>query len=318
MSKLQKCPFCGSENTAMKCCEYSGAWSRWRFSCRASGPEKNTYVEADELWNRRKNGTHSGLLATVDEFKDPDFIMVNDRKEWRVNGKLHREDGPAVEYKNGGKEWWVNGRLHREDGPAVENGGPFNGKEWWVNGRLHREDGPAMESTVRLEWWVNGQLHRINNPAVVSLVTSYRAWWICGQQYREGGPAVSLNLGSESGAMTEQYWRGNRLHRIDGPAYVSRSYGSYTYIWARQSLNTKIHVSHCGILIGGTSGAFPHMTLGECVKKLESGEYPFSKNSMEDLDTFLQLWAQFKEQMGQIKDKAILNTIHGETVRWKM
>ena len=42
-------------------------------------------------------------------------------KEWWLNGKRHREDGPAVEYCiNGSKEWWLNGKRHREDGPAVE------------------------------------------------------------------------------------------------------------------------------------------------------------------------------------------------------
>ena len=29
-------------------------------------------------------------------------------KHWYLNGKLHREDGPAVEYANGDKEWWLN------------------------------------------------------------------------------------------------------------------------------------------------------------------------------------------------------------------
>ena len=35
-------------------------------------------------------------------------------KEWWVNGKLHREDGPAVERADGSKAWWINGELHRE------------------------------------------------------------------------------------------------------------------------------------------------------------------------------------------------------------
>ena len=31
-------------------------------------------------------------------------------KYWRLlNGKVHREDGPAVEWENGTKEWWLNG-----------------------------------------------------------------------------------------------------------------------------------------------------------------------------------------------------------------
>jgi len=54
-------------------------------------------------------------------------------KEYRnVQGELHREDGPAVEYNDGTKEWWLNGQLHREDGPAIEY---YDGiKEWWLNG----------------------------------------------------------------------------------------------------------------------------------------------------------------------------------------
>jgi hypothetical protein len=42
-------------------------------------------------------------------------------KEWHLNGKLHRTDGPAVEYADGTKAWWLNGKLHRTDGPAVEH-----------------------------------------------------------------------------------------------------------------------------------------------------------------------------------------------------
>ena len=57
----------------------------------------------------------------------------NGDKQWWLNGKLHREDGPAVERANGTKQWSLNGKLHREDGPAVEwaNGT----KEWFLNGK---------------------------------------------------------------------------------------------------------------------------------------------------------------------------------------
>ena len=33
-------------------------------------------------------------------------------KEWWLNGKLHREDGPAIEWADGSKEWYLNGKLH--------------------------------------------------------------------------------------------------------------------------------------------------------------------------------------------------------------
>jgi len=70
-------------------------------------------------------------------------VYDNGNKHWRLNGKLHREDGPACECLNGDKYWYLNGELHREDGPAVEC---LNGdKYWYLNGELHREDGPACE-----------------------------------------------------------------------------------------------------------------------------------------------------------------------------
>jgi hypothetical protein len=61
-------------------------------------------------------------------------VKVDDYKNrwWCVNDKLHREDGPAVEYADGTKHWYLKGKFHREDGPAVEcaNGSKY----WYLNG----------------------------------------------------------------------------------------------------------------------------------------------------------------------------------------
>jgi len=82
--------------------------------------------------------------------------VYDGRTEWYLNGKPHREDGPAVEYTNGTKLWYLNGKLHREDGPACEYA---NGdKEWFLNDQLHREDGPAVESANGDKFWfINGE-----------------------------------------------------------------------------------------------------------------------------------------------------------------
>ena len=32
-----------------------------------------------------------------------------------MKGKLHREDGPAIEYDDGDKEWWLNGKQVTEE-----------------------------------------------------------------------------------------------------------------------------------------------------------------------------------------------------------
>ena len=52
-------------------------------------------------------------------------------KEWLVDDKWHRVDGPAWEGADGSKRWYMDGKLHRVDGPAWEcaNGS----KEWWLN-----------------------------------------------------------------------------------------------------------------------------------------------------------------------------------------
>ena len=59
-------------------------------------------------------------------------------KIWHLNGKYHREGGPAIEYPNGYKAWFLNGKCHREDGPAIEY--PNGAKRWWLNDeRVHPE-----------------------------------------------------------------------------------------------------------------------------------------------------------------------------------
>ena len=66
-------------------------------------------------------------------------IDENGTKEWYLNGKRHREDGPAVERPDGTKVWYLNGKFHREDGPAI--GYPDGTKFWYLNGAdAHPED----------------------------------------------------------------------------------------------------------------------------------------------------------------------------------
>lgn len=60
------------------------------------------------------------------------------KTEWyNLDGKLHREDGPAIERKNGDKYWYRNGEAHREDGPAVEYAD--GDKHWFLNGEVLTE-----------------------------------------------------------------------------------------------------------------------------------------------------------------------------------
>ena len=79
-------------------------------------------------------------------------VVVYDKgnKFWYLNDKLHREDGPAMEFSDGDRGWYLNGKQHREDGPAVErvNGAKF----WFLNDEEYTEEGfnKKMSSAVEM------------------------------------------------------------------------------------------------------------------------------------------------------------------------
>jgi len=84
----------------------------------------------------------------------------NGDKEWYLDGKLHREDGPAVERANGHKEWYLNGYLHREDGPAFEY---VNGyKAWWLNNE-------KVDPETIVDLWLARNIYCIYNKETNSL-----------------------------------------------------------------------------------------------------------------------------------------------------
>jgi hypothetical protein len=110
-------------------------------------------------------------------------------KEWYLNGKLHREDGPAVERASGTKQWLLNGSLHREDGPALE--WADGNKYWFLNGKRHREDGPACENKDGYkQWYLNDE--RAHPETIVDLWLSRGVFcW-----YNEAGDR--LNFGEKN------------------------------------------------------------------------------------------------------------------------
>ena len=73
------------------------------------------------------------LISVSDSCINGVGIDVRKVKFWFKNGKLHREDGPAIENARGYKEWYIDGNRHREDGPAVEFADGT--KLWYKNGK---------------------------------------------------------------------------------------------------------------------------------------------------------------------------------------
>lgn len=124
-----------------------------------------------------------------------------------AEGRLHRDDGPALIKPNGSSEWYQHGLLHRVGGPAAEY---REMRCWYKNGKLHREDGPALEGLEgqqagRKEWYIEGRLHRKDGPAVV-LEGLREEWHIAGMLHRVGGPAVV-----HADGRTENYIAGDKV-----------------------------------------------------------------------------------------------------------
>jgi hypothetical protein len=63
------------------------------------------------------------------------LIIRKGKKVWKTKTKkIHREDGPAIEWEDGTKEWYIYGKLHREDSPAIEYANGYN--NWCICGRF--------------------------------------------------------------------------------------------------------------------------------------------------------------------------------------
>lgn len=96
---------------------------------------KNYHIKKTDVYG---NTCYYSKKHQLHRIGGPAFITADGDKEWYLNGKRHREDGPAIEWeKKCYVEWWFNGELHREDGPAVET---KNGnKLYYLNNKHHLE-----------------------------------------------------------------------------------------------------------------------------------------------------------------------------------
>ena len=64
------------------------------------------------------------MVTEADVFDTLKYRVVVDRygtrRYYNSANQLHRDEGPAIEWIDGGKEWFQNGQTHRIGGPAIE------------------------------------------------------------------------------------------------------------------------------------------------------------------------------------------------------
>jgi len=65
-------------------------------------------------------------------------VYNNGYKAWYLNGKRHREDGPAVELANGDKSWYLNGKkLTEAEHKAATSNSTCEGKIVEIDGKKY-------------------------------------------------------------------------------------------------------------------------------------------------------------------------------------
>lgn len=123
-----------------------------------------TYFIAKQVWRNNQGEIHRvngpALVGTSSD---------GGNELWFLNGKLHRDDGPAKTTKFI-EIWYQKGKVHRDNGPAVCFSNGENGFEkWYQNDKLHRVGAPAIEhQDGRWEWYENHEHHRLDGPALMS------------------------------------------------------------------------------------------------------------------------------------------------------
>jgi hypothetical protein len=83
---------------------------------------------------------------------NPVIDQYGTKKWYDDNGKLHRDDGPAIECSYGlkNKSWYINGLRHRLDGPAIEDCDGY--KSWYLNGiKIHCNDNEEFLRIVKMK-----------------------------------------------------------------------------------------------------------------------------------------------------------------------
>lgn len=93
-----------------------------------------------------------------------------------IDGKnvLHREAGPAIEWKSGDKEYFINDQLHREDGPAIDY---KTLKIWYQQDQIHRIDGPAIIAEKENKYYLKGKEVDVTTDEDFFNFIKFKAFW---------------------------------------------------------------------------------------------------------------------------------------------
>jgi hypothetical protein len=199
-------------------------------------------MDIDEIYTRKVTEDFNNLRHTVTYYNEDDeihrlynpAIITYDKSgkevcmEWRMNGKLHRVDGPAKlefkpwkEYQDALYAWWYRNDQHHI-GPGEHADANYcvvvndvRVEESW---RSNRYAGNRYESSEIVYHNSHGPARRFRNPENNRIIE--QQYHDKGKLHRKDGPAI-IKYDPDTGDKLEEnyYWRGKR-HREDGPAII--------------------------------------------------------------------------------------------------
>ncbi len=118
---------------------------------------------------------------------------------WMKDGRIHRNDGPAIVSAVGDHHicsagcvaryaWQYHGQFHRVGGPSNEN---LNScQSWSLHGEYCRYDGPTeMYDHSIISWYQDDDLHRVDGPAIIDSNGDIM-WYVHHERHRNDGPAT--------------------------------------------------------------------------------------------------------------------------------
>jgi hypothetical protein len=156
---------------------------------------------------------------------------------WRLNGKVHRINGPAViQTKGYDKECGV--ECYKKNGDSLQmiayntiRHGVLNPQKYYLWIFIEH----VLEVTSKtwdlykpnMFYYVHGKLGRKDGPAIIKNITAEnpkgdRHWYRKGQYHRKEGPAIIKNITADNPKGDRHWYRKGNLHRKDGPAIVKK------------------------------------------------------------------------------------------------
>lgn len=184
----------------------------------------------------------SGAVISYEKSEIRGEGKISETRKFYKNGRLHRDNGPAVEVfflsETGerfiaARRWYREGNLHRETGPATIT---FNCMETIDSGVRS----PYLPGISRYSYYLDGSISRKNGPTKVVLVghtadtienerglkRKEEIWKNTeGWSHREDGPAIIKTIYDESGVGTvisEEWCIEGRIRNDNGPAVIIR------------------------------------------------------------------------------------------------